>query len=334
MARKNPAHLRRGGADDLSGDTTAMTPAEEGGLPPASTSVERALRALEPPRHASGFWTRLDERLADEPQLRLTPRSAIRPITQPPPVVDDSSLASTLKGGLPPPRRTHRRTVVAVVAVLLLALLVVAALQEPDDDAATSDTTTTVAGDAQGGEPASPEETTIPTTTLPPGAIDPAEPLTPAGVGPLRIGATFAELQAAGVQLQVDQATFEGSGGTCYDAKIPGALDLILRFRPPDDRSSVDDPGEGVLASVSIESALPTTRATDSGLVLGSPQDQVLAAYGGNLDERQHPFIAGGRIFRADAGNGLGIAFFTDGLGVVRISVGFMDTIRFINQCR
>src|SRR5690606_2019367 len=166
----------------LSGDTTAMTPAEEGGLPPASTPVERALRALEPPRHASGFWTRLDERLADEPQLRLTPRSAIRPITQPPPVVDDSSLASTLKGGLPPPRRTHRRTVVAVVAVLLLALLVVAALQEPDDDAATSDTTTTVAGDAQGGEPASPEETTIPTTTLPPGAIDPAEPLTPAGV--------------------------------------------------------------------------------------------------------------------------------------------------------
>ena len=63
MARKNPAHLRRGGADDLSGDTTAMTPAEEGGLPPASTPVERALRALEPPRHASGFWTRLDERL-------------------------------------------------------------------------------------------------------------------------------------------------------------------------------------------------------------------------------------------------------------------------------
>src|SRR5690606_19349395 len=257
-----------------------MTPAEEGGLPPASTSVERALRALEPPRHASGFWTHLGERLADEPQLRLTPRSAIPPITQPPPVVVDSSLASTPTGGLPPPRHTHPRT----------ALLVVAALQEPDDDAATSDTTTTVAGDAQGGEPASPEETTIPTTTLPPGAIDPAEPLTPAGVGPLRIGATFAELQAAGVQLQVDQATFEGSGGTCYDAKIPGALDLILRFRPPDDRSSVDDPGEGVLASVSIESALPTTRATDSGLVLGSPQDQVLAAYGGNLDERQHPF--------------------------------------------
>ena len=332
MARKTPAHLRRGGADGRRGDTTDMTPAEDSGLPSASTPVARALRELDPPRHASGFWSRLDERLADEPQLRLTPRSAIRPITQPPPVVDDSSLATTLKAGLPPPRRTHRRTVVAVVAVLLLGLLVVAALQEPDEDATTAETTTTVT-EAE-GEPAPADDTTVPTTTLPPGAVDPAEPLTPAGVGPLRIGATFAELQADGVQLQVDQATFDGSGGTCYDAKIPGALDLILRFRPPDDRSSVDDPGEGVLASISIESALPTTRATDSGLVLGSPQDQVLAAYGGNLDERQHPFLAGGRIFRADAGNGLGIAFFTDGLGVNRISVGFMDTIRFINQCR
>src|SRR5690606_773115 len=156
---------------------------EEGGLPPASTSVERALRALEPPRHASGFWTRLDERLADEPQLRLTPRSAIRPITQPPPDVAERSVASELQAGRPRLRRTHRRRVVAVVAVLLLALLVVAALQEPDDAAATSDPTATVAGDAQGGGPASPEETTIPTTTLPPGAIDPAEPLTPAGVG-------------------------------------------------------------------------------------------------------------------------------------------------------
>ena len=325
MARKNPAHLRRGGADDLSGDTTAMTPAEEGGLPPASTPVERALRALEPPRHASGFWTRLDERLADEPQLRLTPRSAIRPITQPPPVVDDSSLASTLKGGLPPPRRTHRRTVVAVVAVLLLAL-VVAALQEPDEDASPprrrrpsprprasrppDDTTSPPRRSAGGGRPGR--------------AAHPA--------GSLRIGATFAELRPTGPAAG-RPGHLDGSGGTCYDAKIPGA---------PTSSSASARPTTGRPSTTRVrgpcldlhESALPTTRATDSGLVLGSPQDQVLAAYGGNLDERQHPFLAGGRIFRADAGNGLGIAFFTDGLGVVRISVGFMDTIRFINQCR
>jgi hypothetical protein len=84
---------------------------------------------------------------------------------------------------------------------------------------------------------------------------------------------------------------------------------------------------------VSIEAALPTMRGTDSGLTLGSPQDQVLAAYGGNLDERPHPFASGGRIYRADAGNGTGVAFFTDGQVVNRISVGEMDAIRFLNQC-
>ena len=50
----------------------------------------------------------------------------------------------------------------------------------------------------------------------------------------------------------------------------------------------------------------------------------MLAAYGGNLDDRSHPFVSGGHIFRADAGNGTGIAFLTDGTSVIGISVGEM----------
>ena len=72
---------------------------------------------------------------------------------------------------------------------------------------------------------------------------------------------------------------------------------------------------------MSIESGLPTTRTADSGIGLGAPQDQVLAAYAGNLDDRSHPFVSAGHILRADAGNGTGIAFLTDGttvIGVVR----------------
>ena len=132
-------------------------------------------------------------------------------------------------------------------------------------------------------EGAAPAES-APAATVPPGTIDPAAPLEPTGVGPVRIGASVADLQAAGVLVQVDDSTFRGSGGTCYDARVPGALDLRLRFRAPDGRRRADDPAQGILTSVSIESALPTSRPANTGLALGAPQDQVLAAYAGNLD--------------------------------------------------
>ena len=300
----------------------------------SASTVALALRALAPPRHGRTFWTDLDERLADEPQLRLAPRSAIRPITQPPPVIDDRNLASNLQGAAVPAGRSSRRTVVAVVVALLVLLLVLAVVQGPDDTTATSDGETgTTNGRAPTSEEAAPQETAS-ETTRPPGTIDPKAPLTPAGVGPLAIGATVAELQAAGVNVQVDQQMYDSSGGTCYEAKVPGSLDLELRFRAPDGQAQANEPADGVLTSVAIESGLPTSRGAESGLVLGSPQDQVLAAYAGRLDERAHPFVSGGRIFRADAGNGRGIAFFTDGQGVIRISVGEMDAIRFLNQCR
>jgi hypothetical protein len=171
------------------------------------------------------------------------------------------------------------------------------------------------------------------TTTVPPGTIHPSAPLTPGGVGPLRIGARMADLQGAGLTIQSDNELFEGSGRTCWVARVEGALDLELRFRAPDDQGSVDEPSQGILAAISIESGLPTSRTTDTRLGLNAPQDQVLAAYGGNLDDRAHPFVAGGHIFRADAGNGNGIAFQTNGLTVIGIAVGEMDAIRFINEC-
>jgi hypothetical protein len=301
--------------------------------------IALGLRRIRPPEHHPDFWSELDRRLADEPQLRLAPRAAIRPITQPPPVIDDSKLAGRLKGDTPPPRSSRRRTLVVVAAVVLVgALIAVAALQEPDDattDTGTGATSETTAQDAAPADEASAGTAgaAAPPTTAP-GTIDPAAQLTPGGVGPLTIGARLADLQAAGVLMQVDTATFEASGGTCYDAKVPGALDLTLRFRAPDGQSRANDPIEGVLASVTIESGLPTMRTTDSGLGLGAPQGQVPAVYGGNIEERSHPTEAAGRIYRAAAAHGKGLAYFTDGQVVNRISVGEMETIRFLHQCR
>ena len=44
--------------------------------------------------------------------------------------------------------------------------------------------------------------------------------MAPEGVRPLRINTSFRDLQAASVALTVDQATFEGSCGYCYDARV------------------------------------------------------------------------------------------------------------------
>jgi hypothetical protein len=313
-----------------------VNPDGDGG--PKSSPVAMALRELPPPEHGSSFWSDLDSRLADEPQLRLAPRSAIRPITQPPPVIDDRSLASGLTGPQPPrPRSASRRVVVGLALVALVGLLVVGAMQDPDDSstAGRESTTDPSAGRSPTSDGAASSATTPPPTP-PTGSVDPAARLDPAGVGPLQVGATLGDLQAAGVQIQPDQATFRGSGGTCYDARVVGALDLRLRFRNPDGQRRATDPTHGVLAAISIESALPTSRATvGTDIALGASQDQVLAAYAGNLDERPHPFVPGGRIFRTPVGDGtFGTAFLTDGQGVIGIAVGEMDVIRFVNDCR
>src|SRR5262245_57259138 len=92
-----------------------------------------ALRRLRPPEHTAGFWTDLDARLADEHQLRLAPRAAIRPITQPPPVIDDRHLAKSLAGGTTdgaPPRRSTRPVLTAVVVAIVTLLVLGIVLQQ------------------------------------------------------------------------------------------------------------------------------------------------------------------------------------------------------------
>ena len=133
MSKDTPAHVGKGDAARTGANGTSR----------AGSPVAQALRDLAPPRHGRAFWTDLDARLADEPQLRLSPRSAIRPITQPPPVIDDRNLAGGLKGSATPPPRSSRRTIVAVVVAVGILLIGLAALQDPDDDVTTTDGTTT-----------------------------------------------------------------------------------------------------------------------------------------------------------------------------------------------
>jgi hypothetical protein len=298
--------------------------------------VSVALRELAPPEHTPTFWDELDRRLADEPQLRLAPRAAIRPITQPPPVIDDRKLAEHLAGPRPRAGRIRPLRVLAWgLAIGVTALLIAAALYEPDDETQTSDAADGATTTAPAATGQSTTTTAPPTTTTAPGTIDSSATLAPDGVGPLRINASFRDLQAAGVTLTVDQATFEGSGGYCYDARVTGALDLLLRFRSPVAGEGVGDPADGVLVAVGIDSGLPTTRTSDGGIGLGAPQDQVIATYAGRLEDHSHPYIPGGHVFIAPAApeTGLAIAYLTDGATVNQITVGAHDVVRYVDGC-
>jgi hypothetical protein len=321
------------GGDGDGHDPVGPDGAAEG--PGQARLVTVALRELAPPEHMPSFWDDLDRRLADEPQLRLAPRAAIRPITQPPPVIDDRKLAEHLAGPRPRARGMRPLRFVAWgLAVGVTALLIAAALYEPDDETQAGDAPDTATTGASEATQAT-TTTAPPTTTTAPGAVDPSAQLAPEGVSPLRINTTFRDLQAAGVALTVDQSTFEGSGGYCYDARVTGALDLLLRFRSPLPDEGVADPADGVLVAVGIDSGLPTTRTSNTDIGLGAPQDQVLRTYAGALEDHSHPYIPGGHVLIAPAApeTGLAIAYITDGVVVDQITVGTRDVVRYIDGC-
>jgi hypothetical protein len=303
---------------------------DEAAPEPVPSAATAALRTIVIPDHDSAFWDDLGSQLADEPQLRLRPRAAVRPITQPPPIVDDRLPFDD--GDLRPrgrSRKRHRRRTLLLAVVLSIAVIAGAAVMEGrdnrGDDVQAGGSTTTEAGQSPGST----------ASTAAPAPIDPAVPLTPDGVGPLTIGTPLRELQAQGAPaIVVDQPTFRGTGGTCFDATVTGVPDLVLRFRSPDPGAGISDSGDGVLATVAVDAQLGSVRATEAGVALGATEDQVRAAYPEDLTQSDDDYMPGAHVLTyVPEGTGNGIAFTTDGAAVTGITVGASDLIEFRESC-
>jgi hypothetical protein len=301
--------------------------------PGGDAGVTGALRTIVIPDHDETFWDDLGSQLADEPQLRLRPRAAVRPITQPPPIVDDRLPFDD--GDLRPRSRTRtgrrRRTVLAVIlSIIVIAVaLALEGQDDPNEDVQAGGATTTQGtGETQGSGGST-------TSTGAAAPIDVAAPLTPGGVGPLTIGTPLRELQTQGAPaIVVDQPTFQGTGGTCFDATVTGVPDLVLRFRSPQPGAGISDPADGVLAAVAVDSQLGSMRTTEAGIALGATEDQVRAAYPGNLAQADNDYVPGGHVLtHVPAGTGNGIAFMTDGTAVTGIVVGASDLIGYPEGC-
>jgi hypothetical protein len=323
------------------------------GAPAADGSSQRGVRAALAGISGSGpkpsFWDELESALDEQDQLDIVARPAVRSITEPPPLShprleEDPASAIAAPARLTPLRRRNpsdrqpvdedvarrRRLMGMAAVVVLLAVLVGASILGGDDGGVPSglSTSTTATVDAPAEDAPSADPASVPD-------LEPGTPLTALGLGRLQVGLELGALYDLGTTATLDQSTYDGSGGTCFDVRLPAEPDLTLRFRSPDPRVGVDDPRDGVLVAVHIEAGIGSARMTEAGIGLGATEEQLGAAHAGDIEVQEHPTIPGGRVYLVQASDGTltGMAYVTDGQTVQEISVGLVEVIRLRQAC-
>jgi hypothetical protein len=321
--------------------------------------IKAALATLPVPEAGPSFWVDLETALADQQHLAIAARPAIRPITEPPPLSQpklsdyiDATHArpdeavrvssatkddrarhpgkSSSDFGLGGGGRNRGRTLGVVAVLVVLGLLVIGTIMGDTED----EPPTSTGNDDAPTTTAAANDTTPTTVPVVPGLETDAH-LTSAGIGPLQVGRTLAQITEAGVTVNVDQPTFDASGGTCFDARPAGVADLTLRVRSPEPGAPITDAAAGVLGAVSISNVDGSLRSTDAEVGLGATEEVVLDAHAGALEVSDNPSRPGGRVYlvRSPDNPNLGIAYATDGRVVTDISVGETTLIGPTQTC-
>jgi len=137
--------------------------------------------------------------------------------------------------------------------------------------------------------------------------------LSTAGLGPIRIGMTEAEVEQAGGRAITRQES--GGGSECTTATL--GKNLFGLFDGPR------------LARIYVNSRLYATR---KGIRVGDSERRVLAVYGRNLTRSRHTYVTGGSYLKLTVGNRR-IVFDTDGRRVTQISSGRKPEIDYVEGC-
>jgi hypothetical protein len=150
----------------------------------------------------------------------------------------------------------------------------------------------------------------------------PGDVLTTAGLGPVRIGDTYAQAETAtGFPLQVHYPML-GDGDSCIDATL-GDPDVGIGLLG----------GDGVVRRIDISGS--STVRTKSGIGIGSTEADVKAAYAGNLEVEGHPYDENGHYLTyrpSDTPDRL-VIFETDGQRVTSFRVGTAEFASYIEHC-
>jgi len=274
--------------------------------------ITSALRTMAPPAHGYGFWAMLDARLAAEkiPQTAPPPPPPPRAALPPEPPAEPP-----LAEVVPLTRRGSGRWLLAAAA--LVAVAGIAAVTRSDDtklETTPAAPVVTVETTTPTTSVAPPEPTSVPSTvprtasTVAPGTSKPsvspitvprstttARPgrltLSPAGLGPLRLGMSPQQAAATGAMGRYRDAdpTSPGSCGTAPPAGSYRSGDFTGLF--------VDN--KLVRFYVTASSRL----STPQGISVGSPSSMI-ASVPGTRSEQPEPYGAGTNITVMNGGAG------------------------------
>ena len=137
--------------------------------------------------------------------------------------------------------------------------------------------------------------------------------LTTAGLGPIKIGMTIAQVEQAGNR----ELTFEGGDANAVCASAALGARLYGLF------------SKGRLTRIYVSSSRYATR---TNIRVGDSQRKVLARYGRGLVRQKHAYVPGGYYLKLTVGNRR-LVFDTDGKRVTQISSGRKPEIDYIEGC-
>ena len=137
--------------------------------------------------------------------------------------------------------------------------------------------------------------------------------LTTAGLGPIEIGMTVAQVERAGKR----ELTFGGDDVNAPCATAALGKDVFGLF------------SKGRLARVYVRSRIYATR---TGIRVGDTQRKVLARYGRSVARSPHKYIEGGFYLTLTVGNRR-LVFETDGRRVIEMSSGRKPEIDYVEGC-
>jgi hypothetical protein len=336
--------------------------------PPQPEAVRAGLASLPLTEATDEFWSHLEGELEEEAPLQLTPRPAIRPITQPPPAAggqassDDvfergghrrsvvgrrlGGLSSFVGGGSSRSGSSRTRLVAIAVLAGIVGLAALGGMVRGDDDdpvettgrdSEVPDDAAEAPADDEAEDPEAaeePEETTTTTTIPKPRGMEPDTPLRAGGVGLLETGTmTLADVASVtGIEPEVNQDAFSFSDGRCFDAVLPGADDVTLWFRSNEGEAS-DDATRGVLSAISIGGS--SERKTDAGFGVGTADLQLAAHYEWRLQDYPNPFHPQGAILVAQDENSDNAIGYVSGNGqVLEVRVGHEPLVSRPDLCQ
>ena len=143
--------------------------------------------------------------------------------------------------------------------------------------------------------------------------------VTPAGIGPVRVGMTATELRS----VAGNATTPPESAATCTYVRLPAAprgVSVML--------------SGGVVARVDVDSS---GARTDASVSVGDPSTRVKEAYGPAVTTRPHKYVPGAEYLivkpASPADSTLRIVFETDSGRVIRLRSGRLPEVEWVERC-